>query len=176
MRLLQILLFAFFCQVPTLVDIHLLHDFYSHSLCLPRFHFPFWRWEYRVCWGRRSGFIHSRWSSHCRLICIQMDFRDASPALFSTLSLLTLSLQDIAMIDLTCLIMYACSLSSLHTVYSPCHSTVQQSSQHSGSVDLALHSYGNVTVILILTFIPSLEKPKEDAICEAGRQWYFNVG
>ena len=36
---------------------------------------------------------------------------------------------------------------SLHTVYSPCLSTVQQTSQHSGSVDLALHFYENVTVI-----------------------------
>ena len=36
---------------------------------------------------------------------------------------------------------------SLHTVYSPFLSTVQQDSQHSGSVDLAFHSYENMAVI-----------------------------
>ena len=72
-----------------------------------------------------------------------MDLRDDSPALFSTSSVLTLSLQEIPMTDHHVRLQSV----SLHTVYSLCFSTIQQSSQHSSSVDLALHSYGKMAVI-----------------------------
>ena len=51
------------------------------------------------------------------------------------------------MIDLICLITHACSLSVCTLYIVLCISIAQQVIQHSGSVDLALHSYENMAVI-----------------------------
>ena len=105
--------FAFSCQILLLTSILFMFLFivsWNRSLGLSWFHFPFKIWEYRICRGRRSWSILSSCPSHHRFICLRLNFRDDSPALFRTSSLLILSLYAIPMLDVKCLITYACSL------------------------------------------------------------------
>ena len=123
----------------TLVNIYFflfsLYCFFKPSLGLSLFHLPSWSWEYWICRGRRLWFI-----------CIRMDFKDDSPALFSSSSLLILFLQELPMIDLKCLITYDCRLSVCTMYIVHVSALYNKSSQHS-SIDLALHFYGNMVVI-----------------------------
>ena len=99
MRLLQSSLhFAFPCKVLLSIFIFVMFLFtvsLNRSLGPSWFHYLSWCWEYRICWCRRLWSILSRWPSHCRFFFIRMNFRDDSPALFSTSSLLILSFQEI---------------------------------------------------------------------------------